>query len=392
MRTIACGFTANIDLLGKVTPEFYEEIKGCTSGTPKAFIDSWDDFCTALDWNIRRGSGGEYIVADNSILKKLEGKLDWQRAIGGTGLQAGCAASRAGYRSLVNIPVQSEELERIVSSAGELILLSDQNGDVPKHYILEYEIGGSSNRVIFRRQDEFKADLIASKFLRELSQYDVSWLLLSGYNSFDSSAEIDLFLKNNLKILESLDSRRLRSHLELAAIWSLEEQWKIIKTLGEHVDSLGVNEDEFQELLGMNDSLLNLDNDQLLSVMEKACDLLGVANFILHTKQFSLVQSEKYDTSIWGKALENGNKFAFSRALKGTICDQATIEHLTARCDFHKRGEELRKLTQNRRDITVIPAYVGEITSTIGLGDTFTAGLLVEAPVEFVPNRKISLG
>jgi ADP-dependent phosphofructokinase/glucokinase len=158
------------------------------------------------------------------------------------------------------------------------------------------------------------------------------------------------------------------------------------------VDSLGVNEDEFQELLGMSDSLLNLDNDQLLSVMEKACDLLGVANFILHTKQFSLVQSEKYDTSIWGKALENGNKFAFSRALKGTICDQETIGHLTARCDLHKRGEELRKLTQNRKDITVIPAYVGEITSTIGLGDTFTAGLLVEAPVEFVPNRKISLG
>ncbi|TWE01230.1 ADP-dependent phosphofructokinase/glucokinase [Neobacillus bataviensis] len=392
MRTIACGFTANIDLLGKITSEFYKEIKSCASGAPKAFIDSWEDFCTALDWNIKRGSGGEYIVAGNSILKKLEAKLDWRRAIGGTGLQAGCAASRAGYRSLVNIPIQSEELESIVSGLEELILLSDQEGDVPKHYILEYEIGGCSNRIIFRRQDEFTADLIANKFLSELSQNDVRWLLLSGYNSFDTSAEIDLFLKNNLRVLESLGSKRPRVHLELAAIWSLDEQWRIINTLGQHVDSLGVNEDEYQELLGMNDSLLDLDNDQLLSVMEKACDLLGVANFILHTKQFSLVQSEKYDTSIWGKALENGNKFAFSRALKGTICDQETIDHLTARCDYHKRGEELRQLTQYRKDITVIPAYVGEITSTIGLGDTFTAGLLVEAPVKFVPNRKISLG
>lgn len=392
MKTIACGFTANIDLLGKITPEFYEEIKCGASGTPKAFIDSWQDFCTALDWNIRRGSGGECIVADNSILKKLEAKLNWHRAIGGTGLQAGCAASRAGYRSLVNIPIQSEELESIISGVEELVLLSDQEGDVPKHYILEYEIGGCFNRIIFRRQDEFTANLIANKFLRELSQNDVRWLLLSGYNSFDSSAEIDLFLKNNLRVLESLGSKRPRVHLELAAIWSLDEQWRIINTLGQHVDSLGVNEDEYQELLGMKDSLLSLDNEELLDVMEMACNHLGVSNFILHTKQFSLVQSEKYDTSIWGKALANGNKFAFSRAVKGTICDQATIDHLTAGCEFHPRGEELRKLTQNRRDITVIPAYVGEITSTIGLGDTFTAGLLVEAPVEFVPYRKISLG
>ncbi|MDR4949729.1 ADP-dependent glucokinase/phosphofructokinase [Neobacillus cucumis] len=392
MNTIACGFTANIDLLGKITPEFYEEIQGSASGTLKAFINSWEDFCTAIDWNITRGSGGEYIVADPSILKKLEAKLAWGKAIGGTGLQAACAASRAGYRSLVNIPVQSAELGEIVSDLDKLILLSDRVGEVPKHYILEYEIGGSSNRIIFRREDEFTTDMISGAFLREVAINNVNWLLISGYNSFESSEEIDLFLKNNLQVLESLGSKRPKVHMELAAIWSLEEQWKVIRTLGKHVDSIGVNEDEYQELLGMKDSLLSLDNEELLSLMEKACDHLGVANFILHTKQFSLVVSEKYDTSIWGEALENGNKFAFSRALKGTICDQETIEYLTSRCGVHPRGEELRKLTQVRKDITVVPAYVGEITSTIGLGDTFTAGLLVEAPVEFFPIGKVSLG
>lgn len=62
MNTIACGFTANIDLLGKITPEFYEEIQGSASGTLKAFINSWEDFCTAIDWNITRGSGGNTLL------------------------------------------------------------------------------------------------------------------------------------------------------------------------------------------------------------------------------------------------------------------------------------------------------------------------------------------
>jgi ADP-dependent phosphofructokinase/glucokinase len=393
MKSIACGFTANIDLLAKLTPEFYKEIKSHASGTPKAVIDSWGDFCTVIDWNIKKGSGAEYIVANEDILNYLEKKLTWTKAIGGTGLQAACAASRAGYRSLVNIPIQSEELEDLVSDHEGMILLSDHEGDVPKHYIVEYELGNYSNRIIFRKQDEFSAHLIATTFLKELktNENDISWLLLSGYNAFDRSEEIEVFLQNTLRILEAQGGKKTKVHLELASIWSLDEQWNIIKTLGSYVDSIGVNEDEYQELMGLKDPLLSYKDDDLVKTIEDASRNLGVANFVLHTKQFSLIQSDLYDTSLWGKALENGNRFAFSRALQGEICDKATILELSARSSFHPRGEKLRKLTEDRKDITIFPAYIGETISTIGLGDTFTAGLLVEAPVEFLPLRKLPL-
>lgn len=390
MNRIACGFTANIDLLGKITPEFYEEMKLHASGTPEAVIDTWEKFCIAIDWNMKRGSGAEYIVSNQEILTRLEQKLSWDKAIGGTGLQAGCAASCAGYKAIVNLPVYSEELESIVSEYEELVLLSDEMGEVPKHYILEYEYGNLSNRIIFRKNDEFAGGLIAEQFLKALNP-DIGWLLLSGYNAFDRSEEIELFLHNTVQIIKSLGKDKPKIHLELASIWSLEEQWKIIKTLQGHVDSIGLNEDEFQELFGMEDHLLSYEDHQFLSHIDDACQVLGVPNLVLHTKEFSLIKSEQFDTALWSQALENGNKLAFARAMHGKICDQRTIEQVTASASRNPRGERLKKLTDIRKDVTVSPSFVGKTTSTIGLGDTFNAGLLVEAPVEFVPLRELTL-
>jgi ADP-dependent phosphofructokinase/glucokinase len=389
MKAIACGFTANIDVLAKITPQFYEEIKRDAVGLPNPVISKWEEFCSAIVSNINKGSGAEYIVTDPGILKRLEHKLVWTKAIGGTGLQAGCAASCAGHSAMVNIPIMSQELIELVSEYEQLVLLSDQEGDVPKHYILEYSEGAHSNRIIFRNSKEFSADLIAERFLKEIKEAknEVSWLLISGYNAFDSSEEIDLFLKKTVDILDSLKSKRLKIHLELAAIWSLNEQWKIINTLRDYVDSIGLNEDEFQELFGLEESLLSYDDAHFLATVEEACQTLGFSNLILHTKQFSLVTSIKYDTTIWSKALKSGNKLAFSRAVNGRICDFDMVEDISKNSNLHPRGEKLMQLTETKNNITICPSFLGETVSTIGLGDTFTAGLLMEAPKELLPLR-----
>jgi len=393
MTTIATGFTANIDLLTKVTPEFYEEIRGFAGGEPKSVINTWEEFCTVIDWNIQRGSGAEYIVANRDILSRLEKKLNWSKSIGGTGLQAACAASCAGDQALVNIPIQSNELEELVSEHQGLVLLSDRKGDVPKHFILEYEYGNSSNRIIFRKEDEFSAEIISNTFIERLANHPdgIKWLLISGYNAFDRSEDIALFLENTVNILTALGPNKPKVHLELASIWSLDEQWKIIRTLGSYVDSIGINEDEYQELLGGSEPLLGYDDEELLERVNTACELLGVAHFILHTKQFSLIKSDQYDTSEWRNSLANGNLFAFSRATNGGLCDRETMQQVALQATLHPRGETLRNLTKDRKDLTIIPAFEGEIVSTIGLGDTFTAGLLVEAPVKFLPLESTTL-
>jgi ADP-dependent phosphofructokinase/glucokinase len=384
LRPIACGFTADIDVIANLSQKFYEEIKQqARGGTPKAVIHSWGDFCSAVDWNVQKGSGAEYIVTDQTILERLEKNLIWKKAIGGGGLQAGCVASFAGYRALVNIPIQSTELTALVSEYKGLTLLSDQEGEVPRHYILEYEDNGSLNRIIFRKEHEYPSDMIAAKFIEKLREPDISWMLVAGYNAVDGSKGVDSLLQKTIQMLVTLGNNKPNVHLELASIWSLDEQWKIIRTLGSYVDTIGLNEDEYQELLGLKDPLLSYEDDVLLNFIGNACEVLGVSHVILHTKEFSAIQSAQYDTSQWAKALLNGNRFAYSRAVTGKICNQETIRKVTADADLNTRGKKLHELTRERKDITIAPAYIGETVSTTGLGDTFTSGVLVEAPIIF---------
>jgi ADP-dependent phosphofructokinase/glucokinase len=384
LRPIACGFTADIDVIASLSQKFYEEIKEQARGrTPEAVIHSWDDFCSAVDWNVQKGSGAEYIVADQTILKRLEKNLKWRKAIGGGGLQAGCVASSAGYGALVNVPIHSLELTALVSEYKGLTLLSDQEGEVPRHYILEYGASGSTNRIIFRKEQEYPRDMIAAKFIEKVREKDVSWMLVAGYNAVDGSNEVDSLLQKTIQMLDTLGNKRPNVHLELASIWSLDEQWKIIRTLGGYVHTIGLNEDEYKELLGIKDPLLSYNDDNLLNFIGNASEKLGVSHVILHTKVFSAIQSALYDTSHWAKALMNGNRFAYSRAVTGKICDQETIRKVTADAGLNTRGMKLQELTRERKDITIIPAYIGKTVSSTGLGDTFTAGVLVEAPVIF---------
>jgi len=386
MKSISYGFTANIDLLANVTEQFYEEIKTNATGKLEPVIDTWEQFCTAVAWNIKRGSGAEYIVKNPSVLSQLENTLKWKKAIGGTGIQAGCAASRAGYHSIVNIPVISAELVSLVSDYHDLTLVPNKTGDVPKHYILEYDNGITSNRIIFRKADEFPPDMIGESFVKKLlnEEKNVNWMLISGYNAFDRSEEISHFLQETVDVLSLMGSKRPKVHLELASIWSMDEQWKIIKTMQGYVDSIGMNEDEFQELFQLENPLLEYEDYQLINKIDEVYDLLGVTHFILHTKQFSLVKSTRYDTNQWENALQSGNQFAFARAITGKICDKKTIQNLSEQSPLNPRGESLREITRMRKDITFCPSYIGKTTSTIGLGDTFTAGLLVEAPNTFI--------
>jgi ADP-dependent phosphofructokinase/glucokinase len=384
VRTIACGFTADIDLIAKLTQPFYEEIKKYASGVPKPVLHTWDDFSTAVAWNVKKASGAEYIIANQELIEHMVKQLEWRKAIGGAGLQAGCVASYAGYSALVNIPIQSKELTSLVSDQEGLMLLSDQEGEAPKHYILEYEAGGSSNRIIFRRSNEYPRDMIAVNFVNELRKKDIAWMLTAGFNAVDGSKEVDILLQDTINMLETLKNKRPKVHLELASIWSLDEQWKIIRTLGNYVETIGLNEDEYQQLIALKEPLLSLPDEDLVNILGDASHNLGAAHVILHTKEFSFIQSAQYDTSLWRNALINGNKFAFSRAVTGEICNQDTIQKITSCSPIHPRGEKLQELTKDRNDMTIVPAYIGETISTTGLGDTFTAGLLVEAPVEFI--------
>lgn len=386
MKRIACGLTANVDAAGHWNEGLSERIAGlCKRNSeaavpPKPFLHHWDEVAGAIRWHEREGSGGEYIVADERIMTALAEMSDWKWAVGGTGLQAAAAACRAGFGALVNIPSWSNDYNFLLDH-NEMELAVKRRGAVPIHYIVEYDNGSASNRVILRGMKEFEGGVFAPGFIEALENANgpYRWLLLSGYNAADSSSETMELLEETKRALTHLGANRPPTHLELAAISSNSDQLRIIRELGPLVQSLGLNEDEIRELYGLERPLLERDDDELIDLLIKARHRFGVEHLIVHTHQFAACISAQ-GLAGWEEALRNGARFAAARAASGRFCSMDEIERWEKELPMHPRGIRLASYAERLETAAVVPALKAEAVSTVGLGDTFTSGLLLAAP------------
>lgn len=397
-KTIVCGLTGNVDAVVQLDKYLFQNLSKKSNSTkfhnhsPTVFIHSWDDLIHAISWNINHGTGAEYIITNKNIFCELSEIIEWKFTIGGTGLQAAIAACTAGYRATVNLPSWSKEYDSLLNY-DSLEVVSGLEKNTPIHFIFEYNQSEHtglhyntqrqvSNRIIFRGSKEFKSPIIAPGMINKIKKLNKEnlWMLISGYNAFESSEEVYKLVSETSIFLTSLGSFRPFVHIELADIPKIEDQHFVIDKLSPIVNNIGLNEDELQKLLGIK-SLLQLTDQEIISTLTEAHKRFNVDNLIVHTHQFAACVS-KNEPKKWRKALLNGVKFATARALTGKCCTENEIIQLTNPLPAHKRGEKMEKLTLNNRNITIVPAYKINPISTIGLGDTFTAGLILKAPDE----------
>lgn len=387
MRHIACGFTANVDATGHLNEALIDQIKQyCTEPhtspvRPGSYLKSWDELLDAIIWNVQRGSGAEYIVTRQDILNELCGFAGWKWAVGGTGLQAASAAYTAGYGALVNFPAWSHDYDFLVAHDGLEVALKEHDF-TPVHYILEYSSDSASNRIILRGLKEVRNQIIAPSFTEHIrnESHKYHWLLISGYNAVDDSEEMNDLLAETRQFLQSLGENCPPVHLELAAIFSNEAQLRIINELGPMVQSVGLNEDELGELFNLEQPLLELDDDRLIDILRKAHERFKIPNLIVHTHQFAACMT-KGSSSGWKEALHNGGRFASARAAQGRYCTLSEIGQWESKLKQHPRGQRLAQLADSMENVIIVPALQAQVVCTIGLGDTFTAGLLLAAPI-----------
>jgi ADP-dependent phosphofructokinase/glucokinase len=383
MAMLACGFTANVDGIAQLDEKLVEQL--CSRYTaqqtqrkrPSIFLRYWGEVLDAIAWNLHHGSGGEYIVTSSWLLDSIRDMTQWQWSVGGTGLQAACAAAIAGHGALVNMPAWAEDYSFLLNHSGlETAYATSQSP--PVHYILEYKRGQSTNRIIFRGTGEFAESLIAPTFAQRVqsSPSRYSALLVSGYNAADSAAGADLFISEQIRFLSSLQPGAPKAHLELAASYSAEEQLRTILRFRTYVHSIGCNEDEAAELLQLDGALLELPNEQLLDALERLRRLCDIPYLIVHTNQFALCIGVA-DTRQWAGALRNGIVFAASRAVSGHFCTKDEMNAIVSRLLPNQRGVQLAKAAALRPELCIVPAFdIPVMRGTTGLGDTFTSGLL----------------
>ncbi|WP_372633116.1 ADP-dependent glucokinase/phosphofructokinase [Cohnella sp.] len=387
MSRIACGFTANLDGKAALDPSLYERLckdrraEGVVPRKQSAVLRSRRELAEAIAWNVAAGSGGEYIVADEELLRDLRGMADWEWAIGGTGLQAARAAAAAGHEALVNLPAWTERFDDLLDHDG---LRAERNLEAapPVHYILEFSCEGRANRLILRGTGEFSGRLVAAGFAYRLENEANAFraLLVSGYNAADNEDKAGILMQEQIDLIVALGAKAPPVHLELAAFFSREAQLRVIERFRPYIRSVGCNEDEIGELLGLDEPLLELPDDRLLVVLEEARSALGVSNLILHTREFAACLSGA-DADGWKEALRSGTRFAVARAVSGKFCSEAEIAGIVAGLPPNARGLALAELAAGKQGICVVPAFEArKLAGTVGLGDTFAGGLLVAAP------------
>ncbi|NGP46840.1 hypothetical protein G4V62_18545 [Bacillaceae bacterium SIJ1] len=388
MRQLAAGFTANIDHVVHMTQailSFVEErskqFTVVTSPPPKT-VATWEQLWSVLTWHLGDVDGGEYIVTDPAILEAFVHHFTGVRQVGGTGLQAGCAASAAGYDAIVHLPRwRGSDLLPQKHFDGE-----GDCGEPPVHVIFEYQAGErlergvvqQSNRVILRGLDEFSIPLIHEPFQRRLLQERPPWLLASGYTSIDDALMRKHMMTSSIPFFKRLQQLGTAIYLELADVLQVSVNLDILQTLGSEVDVVGMNEEELGRLIQQQTA--NWSVQQWAKYLPSLPEQFGVQRLLVHTSRFAVIVTSDSDEE-WAFALRQGNGFAAARAVKGSFASREEIEDIANQYRENDFGVRLRNELITQQNITVAPAFQIVPKRTIGLGDTFTAGVLLGAPL-----------
>lgn len=406
---IAFGYTSNLDVLLKwdcgVLDRLFSEDFSVTDyvGVSEA-IGSISDLARIASYYMKEGLGAEVDITCGEVCQFLETNFDSKFALGGTGAQGAAALGAIGYPLIVHLTDDSPAVRRLlhypsvsVISGGKAVPVNAVRADgVPvRHFILQFQKGDvinirgeehvvpESNRLILDDDEIHKLLPIQAGFLRyvEKNATDISAYSISGFNLITDGQR----LANVLAVLTPHYARIREAnphcvlYLEAAHYLEPSVQMQTLKTLSKYVHVLGLNEEElvvFARRLGVQ-----VDNCDLKSVLHG----LGVVNdyfpfngIVLHTKDYAMYFGDELSHGDLEKGLTLGNLLAGTKARigrYGTIADCRASLSLGLSEIGLEFVEELRYLDLDKMVCVVPSRFMKQPTSTIGLGDTFTAGM-----------------
>jgi hypothetical protein len=384
-RPVLISSTVVVDDIYIMTPARLWSLQtgGVTAGGPAA------ELALAVNRLLSEGRDGE-LFADwpegQRWLAEVLGAPD-RVQVGGTGAQAAWALDVLGAPTLMSLESRSPEQLGVLAPG---ILVCREGRTIPVHEvpadagarpirneILEFP-GGSGlvgedarrpQRIILRsspihleRDEEFMA-------VQEERGPDAGAALLSGFNGLGlaDTASVE-WARRLLRVWQEFGPN-LR-HLELGDTPRPGDLRSIVVGLRGLSSSLGLSLSELPTLWGPT-----------ADVAAKALELaqaLECPHIVVHADRWSLAVHQSHADEVV-RRLMTGNLLASVRAAAGTPRGDVTPpSHAVYAEDVPDSGP-----LDKRWRVDCVPApFVARPASTIGLGDTFTAGLLLAAALE----------
>lgn len=403
------AYTSNLDAIVKWDPDSFNRLLSChLKGEPsyeeEETIDNMEDFARIAAYFAVNGFGGEVEITSGEVLEELKEYFEVQYGLGGTCAQGAAALGTMGIPVLVHITDQSKEvlewmdyegmestregkkvpLSECVTEDEPLIHLIMQytKGDRIKAGEKEYEIP-LSNRLIMDYDQVHKVMPVRKDFLDYLEQhaemmcsYDIS-----GFNAIVDQEILKERLKELMKHYQVLKESNpgLIIYFESAHFISAKIREYLYSSLSEAMDIMGMNEEELVDLTKKKKHPVDKNNiASVLSGLEYLLKLYPVKGIVLHSKDYALY----YGTPMEGIDLEMGltlgNLMSGTRARTGCY---GTAEQCreTLKLQLSKEGtefaEKIEKMNLEHQAILVPSRYMEKPRYTIGLGDTFVAGM-----------------
>jgi len=370
-------------------------------------IESMFDFARVFGYCAVTGQGGGGYILDGSVCLKLEEIFKYDYGLGGTCAQGTMAMAAMGIPLVVHITDRSKEVcaymedehIKFVGEQGGLIsaaqaaseelplrhmILQFNKGDIIRSHGREYQIP-ASNRLILDFDEIHKIVPIDEIFLdycedhaENMTSYNVS-----GFNAIvDPGIAEERFsrLCGHYKNIKELNPDCM-IYLEGAHYFNPEVKKYVFRESSSCVDLIGMNEEELVDVtirLGHKADITNLDS--IMQSLDLLIDIFGMHGICMHTKDYSLYYGNDLGTVNIEKGLTLGNLLSGTRARTGRYGSFDDCRE-TLKLEMSPLGlqfaDQLAKM-ERRHFACIVPSrYMESPVCTIGLGDTFVAGVQI---------------
>ncbi|WP_394250979.1 ADP-dependent glucokinase/phosphofructokinase [Arthrobacter pityocampae] len=334
------------------------------------------------------GAGGERFVESSEVVKQFADRFTTEITLGGTGVRAGIALDRLGIPSVQHLVSIDDHVRRLMPASISWVSSATEDTLDP-HLIVQYPAGTvvrfddgeivspSSNRLIFANDPPNRSMAIAPELGDALS--DAGAFLVSGFNTMQDEALLERRLTELDAALTQLPADAL-VYYEDAGFYVRRFAERIWAHLLPRIDVYGMNEDELQEYAARPVDLL--DPADVAAALLEVHRIIPVPALLVHTQHWAIAVGPT--AARHRDALSSAVQMAATRFRLGDGFTAADFE-ATALLPKNAAGGAVVDTVEK-----AVPGVVGvsafkintATPTTIGLGDCFVGGFLVDhAPV-----------
>lgn len=391
----------DIDKYNQILEEYLKEEPIVKEGD---IIHTMEDFARISSYYLLRGLGGNFDITNIEVCNYLRNKFSSEFSLGGTCAQGAAAIGEMGFPVNMHLTDACKEVCEMLNRKGTTVIegkkmISVMDGaakeDPIYHFILQFKKGDTlkvlgreekiplSNRLILFYDTVHKEVPIKQDFMDywNAAVKSPSSYLMSGFDAIIDETIIDQRLKElepHLQIMRQKHPNTV-TYFEGAFYMNSRVKEKVLDCIGKYADILGMNEEELSEQVKRAGYEIDIDQiEEVLVGLDLIRSRFKVAGIVLHTKDYSMYYGDKLEGIDIEKGLTIGNIMSATRARIGKYGNQKDCEE-TLELALSEKGLRFAEIVENSKQsqsVILVPSKYMEFPKyTIGLGDTFTAGV-----------------